>query len=557
MKKTKDVKVIALGGLGEVGRNMTLIEYEQKILIIDFGLRFPEETMPGIDFIIPNTAYLKGREKDIVGAVITHGHLDHIGAIPYLSKKLHNPTIYAPRLSRGLIMKRQEEFPDKNLNLKSIKDGDHLSLPPFKIEPFRQNHSIPENLGMIIDTPAGRIVHTSDFKFDSNPVNDIPTDFKKLKKIGESGVLLLMSDSTGAEDTGHSISEKEIEKNLEEIFKKSRKGRIIAGTFASLLNRIQQIITLSEKYGRKVCVEGYSMKNYVEIAKSTGYMKIKEGTLISAKELEKYPDSQVTIVCTGAQGEGQAILMRIANKEHRIIRLKKGDNIIFSSSVIPGNERSVQALKDEFYRQGIKVFHYKMMDIHAGGHGKEEELREMIRLMKPKFLMPVHGQFSMLVSHSEIAKSEGILESNIIVAENGQVISLSDEKFSIAKKPVPSNYVMVDGLGVGDVGEVVLRDRQVLSKDGMFVIIAVIDRQAGKVKGSPDIISRGFIYLRESKDLLSQTRQKVIEIINKSTGGGEVVNLSYVKDEIRNKVGNFLYSKTKRRPMVLPVVIEV
>ncbi|MDD2913375.1 MAG: ribonuclease J [Candidatus Paceibacterota bacterium] len=557
MKKTKDVKVIALGGLGEVGRNMTLIEYEQKILIIDFGLRFPEETMPGIDFIIPNTAYLKGREKDIVGAVITHGHLDHIGAIPYLSKKLHNPTIYAPRLSRGLIMKRQEEFPDKNLNLKSIKDGDHLSLPPFKIEPFRQNHSIPENLGMIIDTPAGRIVHTSDFKFDSNPVNDIPTDFKKLKKIGESGVLLLMSDSTGAEDTGHSISEKEIEKNLEEIFKKSRKGRIIAGTFASLLNRIQQIITLSEKYGRKVCVEGYSMKNYMEIAKSTGYMKIKEGTLISAKELEKYPDSQVTIVCTGAQGEGQAILMRIANKEHRIIRLKKGDNIIFSSSVIPGNERSVQALKDEFYRQGIKVFHYKMMDIHAGGHGKEEELREMIRLMKPKFLMPVHGQFSMLVSHSEIAKSEGILESNIIVAENGQVISLSDEKFSIAKKPVPSNYVMVDGLGVGDVGEVVLRDRQVLSKDGMFVIIAVIDRQAGKVKGSPDIISRGFIYLRESKDLLSQTRQKVIEIINKSTGGGEVVNLSYVKDEIRNKVGNFLYSKTKRRPMVLPVVIEV
>lgn len=557
MKKTKDVKVIALGGLGEVGRNMTLIEYEQKILIIDFGLRFPEETMPGIDFIIPNTAYLKGREKDIVGAVITHGHLDHIGAIPYLSKKLHNPTIYAPRLSRGLIMKRQKEFPDKNLNLKSIKDGDHLSLPPFKIEPFRQNHSIPENLGMIIDTPAGRIVHTSDFKFDSNPVNDIPTDFKKLKKIGESGVLLLMSDSTGAEDTGHSISEKEIEKNLEEIFKKSRKGRIIAGTFASLLNRIQQIITLSEKYGRKVCVEGYSMKNYVEIAKSTGYMKIKEGTLISAKELEKYPDSQVTIVCTGAQGEGQAILMRIANKEHRIIRLKKGDNIIFSSSVIPGNERSVQALKDEFYRQGIKVFHYKMMDIHAGGHGKEEELREMIRLMKPKFLMPVHGQFSMLVSHSEIAKSEGIPESNIIVAENGQVISLSDEKFSIAKKPVPSNYVMVDGLGVGDVGEVVLRDRQVLSKDGMFVIIAVIDRQAGKVKGSPDIISRGFIYLRESKDLLSQTRQKVIEIINKSTGGGEVVNLSYVKDEIRNKVGNFLYSKTKRRPMVLPVVIEV
>lgn len=557
MKKTKDVKIIALGGLGEVGRNMTLIEYEQKILIIDLGLRFPEETMPGIDFIIPNIGYLKGREKDIVGVLITHGHLDHIGAIPYLSKKLHNPPIYAPRLAKGLIMKRQEEFPDKNLNLKAIKDGDRLSLPPFKIEPFRQNHSIPENLGMIIETPVGKIVHTSDFKFDSNPVNDIPTDFKKLKNIGDSGVLLLMSDSTGAEEKGHSISEKEIEKNLEEIFQKSRKGRIIAGTFASLLNRIQQMITLSEKYGRKVCIEGYSMKNYVEIAKNTKYLNIKEGTLISPKEIDKYQDGEVTIICTGAQGEDQATLMRIVNKEHRSIRLKKGDSVIFSSSVIPGNERSVQALKDEFYRQGIKVFHYRMMDIHAGGHGKEDELAEMISLMKPKFLMPVHGQFSMLVSHAEIAKNNNIPEKNIIVAENGQVISLNNDNFSVSKKLVPSNYVMVDGLGVGDVGEIVLRDRQVLSKDGMFVIIAVIDSKMGKVKGSPDIISRGFIYLRESKELLSQTRQKVIEIINKSTGGGEVVNLSYVKDEIRNKVGSFLYSKTKRRPMVLPVVIEV
>ncbi len=557
MKKTDNIKIIALGGLGEVGRNMTLIEYNRKILIIDMGLRFPEETMPGIDFIIPNIEYLKGREKDIVGVLITHGHYDHIGAIPYLIRKLHNPTIYAPRLARGLIMKRQEEFPEKNLDIKPVGDKDRLSLYPFKIEFFRQNHSIPENLGIIIDTPKGRIVHTSDFKFDSSPVNDIPTDFKRLREIGEKGVLFLMSDSTGAEQEGHSISEKVIEQNIEEIFKKSRKGRIIAGTFASLLNRIQQIISLSEKYGRKVCIEGYSMKNNVEIARQTKYLKVKDGTLISAREVNNYKDSQVTIICTGAQGEGQAILMRIANKEHKFISLKKGDNIIFSSSVIPGNERAVQALKDEFYRQGIKVFHYRMMDIHAGGHAQEDELREMIKIMKPKLFMPVHGQFSMMINHAEIAKSEKIPEKNIIIAENGKVINISGDSFFFEKKQVPSNYVMVDGLGVGDVGEVVLRDRQVLSKDGMFVIIAVIDRQAGKIKGSPDIISRGFIYLRESKDLLSQTRKKVIEIINKSTGGGDVVNLSYVKDEIRNKVGSFLYSKTQRRPMVLPVVIEV
>lgn len=557
MKKTDNIKIIALGGLGEVGRNMTLIEYNRKILIIDMGLRFPEETMPGIDFIIPNIEYLKGREKDIVGVLITHGHYDHIGAIPYLIRKLHNPTIYAPRLARGLIMKRQEEFPEKNLDIKPVGDKDRLSLYPFKIEFFRQNHSIPENLGIIIDTPKGRIVHTSDFKFDSSPVNDIPTDFKRLREIGEKGVLFLMSDSTGAEQEGHSISEKVIEQNIEEIFKKSRKGRIIAGTFASLLNRIQQIISLSEKYGRKVCIEGYSMKNNVEIARQTKYLKVKDGTLISAREVNNYKDSQVTIICTGAQGEGQAILMRIANKEHKFISLKKGDNIIFSSSVIPGNERAVQSLKDEFYRQGIKVFHYRMMDIHAGGHAQEDELREMIKIMKPKLFMPVHGQFSMMINHAEIAKSEKIPEKNIIIAENGKVINISGDSFFFEKKQVPSNYVMVDGLGVGDVGEVVLRDRQVLSKDGMFVIIAVIDRQAGKIKGSPDIISRGFIYLRESKDLLSQTRKKVIEIINKSTGGGDVVNLSYVKDEIRNKVGSFLYSKTQRRPMVLPVVIEV
>jgi ribonuclease J len=556
-KKSDSLRVIPLGGLGEVGRNMTLLEYKRKILIIDAGLRFPEEDMPGIDYIIPNIGYLRNREKDILGTVITHGHYDHIGAVPYLIDKIGNPPIYSSALTRGIILRRQEEFPAKpRLNIFVVKDGSKVKLGPFEIEFFRQNHNIPGSLGLFIQTPVGNIVYTSDFKFDENPINDLPTNFKKLRKIGGRGILLLMSDSTGAEEEGHSLSEKTIEKNLNEIFRKA-KGRIIAATFASLLNRIQQIIILSEKYGRRVCIEGYSMKTNVEIAKHLGYLKAKKKTLIRAKNVSDYPDSEITILCTGAQGEGQAVLMRLANKEHRFLQLKKGDEVIFSSSVVPGNERTVQILKDELYRQGAKVFHYKMMDIHAGGHAQKEELEEMIKIMRPKFFMPVHGQHSMLISHGEIAGNAGLTKKNIIIAENGQIINLKKKEFSIEKRTVPSNYVMVDGLGVGDVGEVVLRDRQMLSKDGMFVIVAVVDRQTGQVKGSPDIISRGFIYLRESKELLAQTRRKVIDIVNKTAGSGGAVNWVYVKDEIRNKIGQFLFSKTQRRPIILPVVIEV
>jgi ribonuclease J len=365
-----------------------------------------------------------------------------------------------------------------------------------------------------------------------------------------------MTDSTGAEEEGHSLSEKTIEKNLEEIFK-TAKGRIIAATFASLINRIQQIIALSEKYGRKVIVEGYSMRTNVEISKILGYVKSKKRTLVKVKEISNYPDSKITILCTGAQGEGSAILMRIAQKDHPLIRLKKGDTVILSSSVIPGNERTVQMLKDDILRQGVKVFHYKMMDIHAGGHAQKEELKEMIKIIKPKFFLPIHGQYSMLVSHAELAKEMGIPEKNIVIAENGQIINLDPKRFFIKKQKVPSNYVMIDGLGIGDVGEVVLRDRQMLAKDGMFVIVAVVDKQTGKVKGSPDIISRGFVYLRESKELLRETRKKVIGIVNHATGSGRAVNWSYIKDEIRNKIGQFLYTKTQRRPMILPVVIEV
>ncbi len=556
MKKNK-LKIISLGGLGEVGKNMLLLEYENKILIVDIGFRFPEENMPGIDYIIPNVSYLENNKNKIVGGILTHGHYDHIGGIPYIMDKIGNPQLYASDLTEKIVLKRQEEFPDKKkLKITEIKDGGKLSLPPFKIEFFRQNHNIPGNLGLFIETPVGNIVITSDFKFDKSPVNEEPTNFKKLKKLKERNILLLISDSTNAEKKGRSLSEAQIFKNLDEVFKNT-KGRIITATFSSLINRLQQMITLSEKYNRKVAVEGHSMKTNVEVSQELGYIKAKKGTIVSTKRAMSLPDSQVTILCTGAQGEERAGLMKIANDEHKQIKIHSNDTIVFSSSVIPGNERAVQSLKDEFYRKKANVYHYEMMDIHAGGHAHQEELKEMINILKPKFLFPYYGQFSMMFNHGEIGKEEGIPKENIIIAENGQVVELDKSGFEINKKRVPSSYVMVDGLGVGDVGNVVLRDRQNLAQDGMFVIIAAVDRQLGRVKGSPDIISRGFIYLNESQELLRETRKKATNIINKAAGSGGTVNWNYIKDNLRDKIGSFLYNKTKRRPMILPVIIEV
>ncbi len=559
MKKTQqpNLRIIPLGGLGEVGLNMILLEYGRDILIIDMGFGFPGEDMPGIDCVIPNISYLRGKEKNILGAIITHGHYDHIGAIPYIIPKIGSIPMYGSCLTKGLILKRQEDFPNQpKLNIETVKDGSRIKLGPFRIEFFRQNHNIPDNLGLFIETPVGNLLHTSDFKFDESPVNEPPTDFEKLKNIGKKGVLLLMSESTGAEEEGHSLSEKTIFENLDKIFEKT-KGRIIAASFASLINRIQQLITLSERYKRKVAIEGYSMKTNVEIAQNLKRINAQKGTIIKSKDIGKFPDSQITVICTGAQGEEGAVFMRIANREHKFIHLKKEDTIIFSSSVVPGNERTVQILKDEFHRQGAKVFHYRMMDIHASGHARQEELKQMLRIMSPKFFLPIYGQYSMLVRHAELAEEEGIPKKNIVVAENGQVVNLSRNRIFKEKKEVPSNYVMVDGLGIGDVGEVVLRDRHTLAEDGMFVIVVVVDRQAGKVKGSPDIISRGFVYLRESKELLKETRRRVIGIVNRAAGSGGAVNWSYVKNELRNRIGQFLFSKTKRRPMILPVVIEV
>ena len=555
--KQKELRIIPFGGLGEVGRNMFIFEYNKQILIVDMGLRFPEETMPGIDCVIPNTAYLKGKEDQILGVVFTHGHYDHIGAVPYIIERIKpGMPMFTAGLTKGIILKRQRDFSSQpKLNIKTIKDGSIVKLGPFSVEWVKVNHNIPDTFALLIKTPAGNIFYASDFKFDKSPIYDSPTDLERLKRIGKQGVLLLMSDSTAAEEKGHSISEKEIMENLEEIFKQA-KGRIIAATFSSLLNRIQQMITLSEKYGRKIAVDGYSMKTNVEIAKNLGYLKMKKDSMIDPKNTNKYPDSKITILCTGAQGEDRAVLMRIANKAHRFLSLKQGDSVIFSSSIVPGNERSVQYVKDNILRQKTNVFHYGMMDIHTGGHAHQQELEQMIDMIKPKFFIPVHGQYSMLVEHTKLAEKAGIPEKNIVIAENGNIIILNANRIALDKKQVPSYYIMVDGLGVGDVGKVVLRDRKMLADDGIFVIIAVVDRQTGKVKGSPDIISRGFVYLKESKPLLAETRKKTIDIINQASTG-KIVNWDYLKDEVKDKIGGYLYSKTKKRPMVLPVIIEV
>jgi len=556
-EKMSNLRIIALGGLEEVGRNMTVFEYKDDIIIVDMGLQFPEEDMPGIDYIIPNTAYLKDKRDRIRGIIITHGHYDHIGAIPHSMGRLGNPPIYATPLTAGIIKKRQEDFPQApRLNIHEIKETDKIDLGCFKIEFFHVNHNIPDGVGIVIDTPVGRLVHTGDFKFDHTPVGDKPIDISRLKEISQPGVKVLMSDSTSAEKPGHSISEKEIQDNLEIIFKEAP-GRIIIATFASLISRVQEVLNLAEKYDRKVAIDGYSMKTNVEIAKKLGYLKSQKGTIIRVNRANDYPNKKIVILCTGAQGEDNAVLMRIVNQEHRHIKIQKGDAIIFSSSVVPGNERTVQSLKDVLWRQGGRVYHYQMMDIHAGGHGQEEDLRAMLELIKPKFFIPIHGSYYMLKLHGEIAEAVGIPSKNIIIGGNGKVILLGQKSIKISEERVPNNYVMVDGLGVGDVGQVVLRDRQTMAQDGMFVIIAVINSKTGRVYGEPDIISRGFVYLRESKDLLDQVRRKIKEIVSHTATSEHTVNWVYVKENIRDKIGQFLYTKTQRRPMVLPVIIEI
>jgi len=551
-----NLKVIPLGGVEEIGRNMTVFEYGDDIVIVDMGLQFPEEDMPGIDYIIPNVDYLLKKTKKIKGVIITHGHYDHIGAIPHLIPRLGNPTIYATELTRGIILKRQEEY-KVPINVKTIKKTDRFTLGAFNVEFFHVNHTIPDSVGVAIHSPIGTAVVTGDFKFDHSPIGDAPADIASIARIGSEGVLLLLSDSTDSGTPGYSLSESTIMKNLEEIFKEA-KGRIIAATFAALISRIQQIVFLAEKYKRRIAVDGYSMKTNIEIAQKMGYLKILKDTMIPISEVNDYSDEKMVILCTGAQGEGNAVLMRIVNGEHRYVKIHKNDTIVFSSSVIPGNERTVQGLKDGLYRKGAKVIHSAMLDVHAGGHARQEDLKLMINLIKPKYLMPVHGHYYMRRMHGELAESVGMKPENILIGDNGQIVEFDYQgNGKVTDERVPANYVMVDGLGVGDIGQVVLRDRQVLARDGMFTIVVIVDSKTKKVIGEPQVTSRGFIYVKENFDLVNATKKRVKDVVHHTTSKKEPVNWAYVKDNIRETVGQFLYLKTQRRPMVLPVVIEV
>lgn len=553
--KQEHIKIIPLGGLGEIGKNMTVFEYKNQCLILDMGLRFPEEEeMPGIDYIIPNIDYLVRNKKKVLGVIFTHGHMDHIGAIPYLVEPLGYPPLYAMPLTKGLILKRQEEFQElKPLTVKDLKLKENIKIGPFTIEAFHQNHNIPDSVGFCITTPIGKILYTGDFKFDFDPICDKPADLAAIAQYGQQGILLLMSDSTGAEKPGHAITEKGIQDNLEAIFENAP-GRLMVATFSSLITRIQEIINLSEKHNRKVIIEGYSMRTNIELARKLGYLKIKKNTLIRAKSAKNFPAKQLTILCTGAQGEIGAALMRIVSGDHKYFKIQEQDAMILSSSVIPGNERAVQGIKDDIYRQGAKVYHNQMMDIHAGGHAQAEDLKMMLSLTKPKFFMPIHGNFSMLVSHGEIAKDLGIKRERVFIGENGQIYYLNKDLLRKSKQSARADYVMVDGLGVGDVGHIVLRDRRTMARDGMFVIVAIIDTKQGKIKENIDIISRGFVYLKESKKLLEDTRNLVKELVNRELDPKKNVNTTYLRDILREEIGSFLFARTKRRPMVLPVI---
>ncbi len=549
------VRVMVLGGLEEVGRNCTLIEYKDDIIIIDMGLQFPDDDMPGVDYIIPNMSYLKGKEKNVRGVIITHGHYDHIGAIPHTVPFIGNPTIYALPMSAGIIKRRQTDFDTPPLNVKISKIDDVIQLGAFKVSFFHINHSIPDAAGIVVETPAGLICHTGDWKFDFHPTGTSHADFQKIAALGmNKNVIALMGDSTNSNKPGHQVSEKVIGEELERILEKAP-GRVIIATFASLLGRVKQILEISERMGKKVALDGFSMKTNVEIAKELGFIKISNSTLVPIENIDDYPPANMVIVCTGAQGEKNAALNRIASDEHRSVRVVPGDTVVFSSSIIPGNEKSVERLKDIFSRKRARVINYQMMDVHAGGHAQQEDIKLMLALFKPQYYIPIEGNHFLLRQNADVAYSMGWHENNVFVADNGQVMEFWKGGGRLTSEKINSEYVFVDGLGVGDVSQVVLRDRQALAEDGMVVVVVQMDKKTGQLVGTPDLTSRGFIFLKEHSALMDGTKKLVIDVMAKEPKMD--TDTAELKNRLRDEVGAYLFKRTERRPMILPVIMEV
>jgi ribonuclease J len=551
-EKAPSVKIIPLGGLEQIGMNITAIEYEDTIVVIDCGLAFPEEDMLGIDLVIPDISYLKENIEKVKGLVVTHGHEDHIGAIPYVEKELNMP-IYTTKLTMGLIEnKLREHNLMNNVKRKVVKHGQTINLGCFRIEFIRSNHSIADSSGLAIYTPAGILVHTGDFKVDFTPVFGETIDLQRYAELGKKGVLALMADSTNVERPGFTPSEKKVGRTFDTLFAEYKKDRLIIATFASNVDRVQQIINSADKYGRKVVIEGRSMVNVINTASELGFIQIPDNTLIDISQMKSYPDEQIVLITTGSQGENMAALSRIAANIHSKVSIKPGDTVILSSSPIPGNEKAINKVINELEMKGAKVI---FQDTHVSGHACQEELKLIYALTKPQYAIPVHGEYRHLKRHAELAREMGVAKENVQILSNGMVLELSKERAKVVGH-VTSQGILVDGLGVGDVGNIVLRDRQHLSQNGLIIVVVTLEKGSNYLVAGPDIVSRGFVYVRESENLMDECHDVVEDALSKCLNNN-VTDWGKIKTSIKDDLGDFLWKRTKRNPMILPIITEV
>ncbi|MGI6412210.1 MAG: ribonuclease J [Syntrophomonadaceae bacterium] len=554
MSESEDrLLVIPLGGLGEIGKNMMAIRYQDTIVVIDSGLMFPEEELLGIDVVIPDISYLVENKDKVKAILLTHGHEDHVGALPYVLRELNVP-VYGSKLTLGIVAGKLKEHNIDNVKLRCVRPREIIKAGCLEIEFFRVCHSIPDGMGIAIHTPLGIIVHTGDIKLDQTPVDNQVVDFRKLAELGEKGVLVMFGDSTNADKTGFTMSEKVVGNTFDDLFGKCE-GRIIVTTFASNVHRVQQVISTAEKYGRKVAIIGRSMVNNVRISKDLGYINLAEDVMIDTEDIPKYPSNQLVIITTGSQGEPMSALTRMATADHKSVCIEPGDTVIISATPIPGNEKLVAKTVDLLFRQGAEVIYERDMRVHVSGHAAQEELKIIINLLRPKYFVPVHGEFRHLMKHAKLAESLGIPKSHIFVVDNGQIIEISRDKAEVIGK-VAAGKVLVDGLGVGDVGNIVLRDRKQLSQDGIIIVVITLNRESGEVVAGPDIVSRGFVYVRESEHLIEEAKDKVKEALAVCTKKN-IIEWAVIKSQVRDKLSKYLIEKTGRRPMILPIIMEI
>lgn len=547
------IKIIPLGGINEIGKNITAIEYKEDIVIIDCGLKFPDDDMFGIDIVIPDISYLLKNSEKIKGIFLTHGHEDHIGALPYVLKQLNVP-VYGTKLTLGIVeTKLKEHGLLGSTELVRVKPKDIIKLSSVSVEFIKTNHSIADSVAIAIHTPLGVVLHTGDFKIDYTPIDGEIMDFARLAEIGRKGVLVMMADSTNVEKVGYTMTEKVVGETFDRLFGKAN-GRIIVATFASNVHRIQQIITAAQKYEKKVAVSGRSMENIVQVAIELGYLEVGKDVLVPVDQIGKYPNDKIVVITTGSQGEPMSALARMAASEHRKISIVPGDTVIISATPIPGNEKFVSKVINQLFKKGAEVIYDSLEKIHVSGHACQEELKLMHALVKPKFFIPVHGEYRHLKKHGELAMELGLPEKNLVICENGDVIELT-RNYIKKNGSVTSGQVFVDGLGVGDVGNIVLRDRKHLSQDGILTVVVTIEKQTGKVVSGPDIISRGFVYVRESEGLMDEARE-IVKSVLKDCEERQIMDWATLKSKMRDELREFLYEKTKRKPMILPIIME-